>query len=180
MFLVAAKKIRTFSSFPYSTNEQVCRSWEGAEPGSQPKLARGNIPYHRCHAQFMNGGWPGGRNPFICFLFSLFSMSLKFSRSSAFFGSFAKFVKSMSSTFCSCCLGTGCELVTEWWENYTVYSLHCKFIISSIISVSISISFVTLLNCLYLNPRVSPFFHFSFPSCWEGARGGVSERLPSA
>jgi len=31
----------------------VCRSWEGAQPGSEPKLANGNIPYHRCHAQFM-------------------------------------------------------------------------------------------------------------------------------
>jgi len=25
------------------------------------KLANGNIAYHRHHAQFINGGWPGGR-----------------------------------------------------------------------------------------------------------------------
>jgi len=30
MFLVVAMKPRTFFSSPYSANEQVCRSWEGA------------------------------------------------------------------------------------------------------------------------------------------------------
>jgi len=63
MFSVVAKKSRTFFSFSYSANEQVYKSWEGAQPGSQDKLARGNIPYHRCHAQFINEGWPGVRNP---------------------------------------------------------------------------------------------------------------------
>jgi len=43
MFLVAEKS-RTFFSFPCSTDEQVCGSWEGAEPGRQPKLASGNLP----------------------------------------------------------------------------------------------------------------------------------------
>ena len=59
MFLVVAKK----GIFPgsRSADEQVCRSWEGAQPGSWPKLASGNIPYHRCHAQFGNGaGWRAG------------------------------------------------------------------------------------------------------------------------
>jgi len=55
-------KSRTFSSLSCSAKEQVCRSWEGAQPGSEPKLADGNIPYHRHHAQFINGGWPRGRN----------------------------------------------------------------------------------------------------------------------
>jgi len=32
MILVVVKKSRTFSSLPYSANEQVCRSWEGAQP----------------------------------------------------------------------------------------------------------------------------------------------------
>ena len=26
------------------------------------KLDNGNIPYHKHHAQFMNGGWPGGES----------------------------------------------------------------------------------------------------------------------
>jgi len=32
------------------------------------KLANGNIPYYECHAQFMNGGLPGGRNMLFSFL----------------------------------------------------------------------------------------------------------------
>ena len=48
MFLVAAMKSRISSSFSYSGNEQVCRSWEGAQPGSEPKLANGNIPWMSC------------------------------------------------------------------------------------------------------------------------------------
>jgi len=34
MFLVVAMKSRIYSCFSYSTNEQVCRSWEGAQPDS--------------------------------------------------------------------------------------------------------------------------------------------------
>jgi len=34
VFVVVAKKSRAFSSLPYSANEEVCRSWEGAQPGS--------------------------------------------------------------------------------------------------------------------------------------------------
>jgi len=67
MFSVVAMKSRTFSSLPCSANEQMCRSWEGAQPGSQPKLANGNVPYHGHHAQFTNGGWLGGRS--LAFLF---------------------------------------------------------------------------------------------------------------
>jgi len=61
MFLVVANKSRTFPSFSYSANEWVYRSWERAQPGSQLKLANGNILYHGSQAQFMNGGWPGGQ-----------------------------------------------------------------------------------------------------------------------
>ena len=56
MFLLVAGKSRDFSGLLCSANEQVCRSWEGAQPGSQPKLASGNTPYHRHCAQFINGG----------------------------------------------------------------------------------------------------------------------------
>jgi len=120
MFLVVAKKSRTFFGFPYSANEQVCRSWEGARPGSQPKLARGNIPYHGRYAQFINGGWLEGRNSLFSRRFQLFSaipfffcefkisMSLNFSGSSVcFLGSSVKLMKSVSSMFHVPCLGTG-------------------------------------------------------------------------
>ena len=55
-------------------------------------------------------------------------------------------------------------------KNYVVYSVFCKFItiiiriVSSSSISSISISFVGLLNCLYLNLQVLPFAHFSSPS----------------
>jgi len=65
-----------------------------------------------------------------------------------------------------------------------VHSLFCIVIIIIIIIIiitiiSIIIYFVVLLNCLYLNPRVSPFAHFSSPFFW-GRRGGASEQLSSA
>ena len=175
MFLVVAKKSRTSSSLPCSVNEQGCRSWEWARPDSWPKLAHGNIPQHRRHAQVMNRGWLEGRNLFFSFSFPvsmnpLLSSSLTFSESSVFFKSFAKFMKSASSRFYSCCSsGTGCESVIGWWEDCIVYSLFCIFIV-----ISSRISFVALLNCLYLNPWVFPFVHFSCPSHWGEGEGWAS------
>jgi len=71
-------------------------------------------------------------------------------------------------------------------EKKIVYILFCIFIIivvitivSIISSISVSISFVALLNCPFLKPGVFPFVHFSSPSCC-GGRGGVSERLSGA
>jgi len=114
MFSVIAKESRTFSSLPYPASEQVCRIWEGAQPGSQPMRDNGNIPYQRRHAQFMDGGWQEC-SVFFLFAFSpntLWSRSLNFSGSSVIFRSFAKFAESASSGFCDCCSGTGYELVT--------------------------------------------------------------------
>jgi len=69
----------------------MCRSWEGAQPDNQTRLADGNIPYHRHYAQFMNGGWPAGQEYFFPYfhkfessllwefdLFWEFSLSLEF------------------------------------------------------------------------------------------------------
>jgi len=67
MFLVVAMKSKTFFSFLCSANEQVCRSWEGAQPGSEPKLADGNTPYPKRHGQCIKGSWLGGRS--LSFLF---------------------------------------------------------------------------------------------------------------
>ena len=86
MFSVVAMKSRAFSSVPCSAPEQACRSCEGAQPGSQPRLAEGNVLYHGCQAQFMNGGWPGGRNPLFLWVSTiLFSRSLNFSMSLVIF-----------------------------------------------------------------------------------------------
>jgi len=40
------------------------------------KLASGILPYHKSHVQFTNGGWPGGRNLSLSFLFCEFESSL--------------------------------------------------------------------------------------------------------
>jgi len=160
MVLVVAMKSRTFSSFLYSANEQVCRSWEGAEPGSQPKLARGNIPYHRRHPQFMNGGWPRGLESSLLWDFELFC---EFTLSSMSLASSVKFARSAKSAkFVSSRKPAG-STIASWLCNWSSggkkhcngYSLFYIFII--IISSSSSISLVVLLN--YLNPRV--FFSFS-------------------
>ena len=91
MFLVVAVNQGLVSSLPYSATEQLFRSWEGAQPGSQPKLASGNIPNHSHHAQFMNGGWLGGSR-LLAFQFSA-SVNPAFSGNSAFFRNFMKFAK---------------------------------------------------------------------------------------
>ena len=42
----------------------------GAEHSQTATLASGNMPYHRCSVQFMNGGWLGGRKASLSFWFS--------------------------------------------------------------------------------------------------------------
>jgi len=67
-------------------------------------------------------------------------------------------------------------------KKSTVYSLFCIYvviIVIIIISSSISIPFIVLSNCLYLDPWVSSFMLFCSPSCW-GGRGEVSKGLSTA
>jgi len=104
MFSVLSRKSRTFFSFPCLAKEQVCRSWEGAQPGSQPKLASGNIPYCRHHAQYTNGGWLGVRNWSMSWTFF---MSLTFFVSSATSASSAKSASAAKSE-------TAAQLVVGW------------------------------------------------------------------
>ena len=149
-----------------------------------PKVGNGNIPYNRCHAQFIKGDLPQDRNPLLFFscLFFPWVQTLSdvgvwtFSGSSVFFRNFTKFVKSMSPSFHNCCSGIDCELVIRWWENCVVYSLF--FIIITVIiiisSSSSSISFFVLLNCVNLNPRVLPFVDFFSPSHWGEEGEGLS------
>jgi len=123
------------------------------------KLANRNIPYHKHHSQFVDGGRPRGRN-LLTFLF------------------FHEFELSLGQQFGLIFQAADWSFSSE--KNCILYSLFCIFfniiVITSIIS---SISFVSLLNSFYLNPQVLPVAHFSSPSCWGGRRG-VSEWLPSA
>jgi len=52
------------------------------------KLANRNIPYHECHAQFMNVGWLGGRK-IKCTLIQEFELIREF----AFFWEFCEIHK---------------------------------------------------------------------------------------
>ena len=67
--------------------------------------------------------------------------------------------------------GLAVDQLSDGEKNCIVYSLFCIFsiIFVIIITISINISFVALLNCFYLNPRVSPFVHF--PSLLWGVEG---------
>jgi len=123
-----------------------------------------------------------GRGQESALLFSmssnpLLSVSSNFSRISVFFGSFAKFAKSVGSGFCNHCTGTDCKSI-EWWENCIVYSLFYIFIIIVIVSSSSSSSrsssiyVVVLLNCLYLNTWVVAFALFSSSYCLRGQGKG--------
>jgi len=62
---------------------------------------------------------------------------------------------------------TALGLIVNWSSGgkKIIYSLFCIFIIIIIFS---SICFVVLLNCLYLNPQVLLFVHFSSPCCLSG------------
>jgi len=72
--------------------------WEGAQPGSWTKLAKGNIPYHGHHAQFMHGGWPGGQEFSFFHEFDLFRE----------FECFQEFRELWETCrFRDCCSGTG-------------------------------------------------------------------------
>ena len=109
----------------------------------------------------------------------LLSRSLNFSSRSIFLVSFVKFEKFWE--FYDCCSGSDCESVIGWWENCVLYSLFCIFIIiSSSSSSNSSVSFVVLLNCLYLNPWILLFVDFSSPSCWgEGEEWASVCLVPS-
>jgi len=113
----------------------------------------------------MNGGWLGARHP----VFHEFESSLVWEFK-------------LLGEFCEICEFRAlrlllCDWLHSWLsgseKNCIVYCLFCIFIIS------ISISFIALLNCLDPNPRVSPFVHFSSPS-QQGRQEGVSERLSGA
>jgi len=58
---------------PVLAAERVCWSWEGAEPGSEAKVAHGKSLYHGCHARVVKAGFVGVRNP-LFFKFSCLSL----------------------------------------------------------------------------------------------------------
>ena len=87
---------------------------------------------------------------------------------------FWKFRDIHDLAFCDHYRGIDCKLVIEL-VRILVYSLLCIFVIMIFVIIisTTSISFVAILNHLYLNPRVLPVVRFSSPFHW-GIRGGVS------
>jgi len=84
--------------------------------------------------------------------------------------------------FHDCCSGTGCA-ISHWTVRKIVLCIACFaysititiVIVIIIVVVIIIISFIVLLNCLYLNPGVLLFVHSSPHRTGWG--GGVSEQL---
>jgi len=135
----------------------------GSTARQTAKLARGNNPYHRCHAQFMKGGLAGGQEYSFARSFNhfYFSGSSDFFEFGLFFGSSVKFVSSM---FYACCLGTG-YTIGHWVVREKNYSVFCLFVII--------FSFV-LLHCLFSTHDFC-FLSISPPSPPGGEReGGAS------
>ena len=131
----------------------------------------------------MKGDWFEDRK-LLALLISV-SLTPLLARSWNSWRNFLKLIKIASLVFCDRCLGIGCESVVVGEKNSIVCSLLCIlfFIIVVIITIisifnSISISFVTLWNCLCLNPCVFPFVCFFSSFLWRG-KEGVSKRLSS-
>jgi len=140
----------------------------------------------REHSQAASPGWPTevfhtmgiiyewglaeGQN--LLFLVSmgsnpLLSRSLNFSQELGFFWEFCEILKNLQVRgSATAARGLTVHRSSGGEKNCVVYRLFCIFI-----SSSSSISFVALLNRLYLNPRVSAFVHFSFPSRCGEAEG---------
>ena len=151
MFLVVAKKSRTFSSFSNSANEQVCRSREGAQPGSQPKLASRNMPYHGCCGQYINGRWAGGQEYNL-----FFPRSLNFSVSLVFFGEFCKIHK--ICYFHDRCSGTGYTTGSQAVRKIVL----CVTCFAYLLLVVVILLVFTLLSSYYLVFISTHEFYFFF------------------
>ena len=155
----------------------------GSTARQTARLASGNIPYHRCHAQLIKGGrtlsfWFLGIQ--ILFWLGVWTFLGVWSFLQILRNSWKPWFP--GSAIAARGLAANGSLGGE--KNCIIYRLVCIFsiiiIIITIISTisSISISFVALLNCLYISPRVIPFVHFPSPSRWGGmGRKGRGRRV---
>jgi len=130
----------------------VCRR-ELSQTDSQAGQWKYSIPQTSCSVY--EWVWPGGEG------YWLFSVSMSF-RICSWLGVWTFFRAANRS------------LSGE--KNCVVYSLFCIFVIIIVIIItiisSVSIYFSVVLNCVYLNPWVFPFLHFSSLSCWGGKERG--------
>jgi len=143
--------------------------------GQQPAgLGGGGARCPGRRAWFVDGGWPVGRALSGCRFHEVESpLVWEFE---LFLGVLKKFdISGVARWLFRDGLRIGRRVMRK-----IVYRLFCIFIISitisSIMVIISSISFIAVLNCLYLSPGVFPFVRFCSPSRW----GEVSERLPGA
>jgi len=103
MFSVAAVESRTFYSLLCLANEQVCRSWEGAQPDREPSWPMEifhTINVVLCLWMELAGGWETvGSSWFLCVFESSLGWEFKL-----FF--------------------SGCQSVIRWWQN-----LYCIWLV---------------------------------------------------
>ena len=154
------------------------RELEGNTARQRAKLANGNIPYLKHHAQFMNDSWPRAGIS-LCFLF-LWVWTLSCLAILIFPGVWSFLVVLRKSQILwvwdSTIAVLGLDANQSWggeknsiihslvWISIIIIFIIIIIIISTSTSViSTSISLVALLNCLYLNPQVSTFISFSPP-----------------
>ena len=136
MFLVVAMKLRPFFSFPCSANEQVCRSWEEAQPGRQLSWSMEIFHTIDMHSLWIGVGW-GGRN--LLLFFHEFNIFWEFCKIREIY------------EFCDHCSGPGWELIIRRWERILLYIASFAYSVVIIIIIIIIINFVVLLKCLYLS-----------------------------
>jgi len=83
-------------------------------------------------------------------------------------------VKFAGLAFSDCCLGLTVNQLSGGEKIIFYIVCFCIFIIIIISNSIISIYFIPILNCLYLNLWVSLFVHFSSASCWREGEGWES------
>ena len=114
-FLVVAKKSRIFFWFPMFGWRAGVQELGGSTARQQ--LGNGDIPYHRHHAQYINGGCPGSKSSFC---------GSSYSGSSVFSPWVQQVVQNLwvqqnawvlGNPLCDRCLGIGCKLVIRQRET---------------------------------------------------------------
>ena len=148
------------------------------------KQANGNIPHHKCHAQFMNGGLLGDRELSALLFPWVQILSCPRVHTSLGVWSCGWVLQNFQSPWVQCSMIAALGLTVNRWLGGEKVDLYIVFfciviisIINTIISGTISIYSVALLNCHYLNQWVLLFFHF--PPHPSRERGAVSECVGS-
>ena len=169
LVLVVAKKSRTFFSFPCLANEQGCRSWEGAQPDTESQAGRWKYPilWTSCSVYKWGLAGEGGQES------SLFPWVQSLSRVWQVLHNLWVWRNLWAPGNPQIP-----QSLLRHWLRISRWAVRKKEIALCVglfcILISSSISFVVLLNCLYLNPRVLLFVpsppHPTGDPTWPGCQ----------